>query len=140
MSLRAIPLIAIAFILYNVIVLLGGNYPPDEVLARRIFEIPMLHSDPDVRWVFTWGDFLMLTVLILLFIELLKSTYTTTASLLDHGLSMVVFVVCLVEFLLVKQAATSVFFFITLASMIDVIAGYTIGIRVARRDLQIGGE
>ena len=60
--------------------------------------------------------------------------------MLDHGLSMVVFVVCLVEFLLVKQAATSVFFFITLASMIDVIAGYTIGIRVARRDLQIGGE
>jgi hypothetical protein len=109
-------------------------------LARRLFEIPMLHSDPNVRWVFTWGDFLILSVLILLFIELLKSTYTTTASLLDHGLSMVVFVVCLVEFLLVKQAATSVFFFITLASMIDVIAGYTIGIRVARRDLQIGGE
>jgi hypothetical protein len=140
MSLRAIPLIAIAFILYNLIVLLGGNHPPDEVLARRIFEIPMLHSDPNVKWAFTWGDFLILTVLVLLFIELLKSTYTTTASLLDHGLSMVVFVVCLVEFLLVKQAATSVFFFITLASMIDVIAGYTIGIRVARRDLQIGGE
>ena len=74
MSLRAIPLIAIAFILYNVIVLLGGNYPPDEVLARRLFEIPMLHSDPNVRWVFTWGDFLILSVLILLFIELLKST------------------------------------------------------------------
>ena len=139
MSLRAIPLIAIAFILYNVIVLLGGSAPPDQVFTRVIFEIPMLHSDPNVRWVFTWGDFLILTVFLLLFIELLKSTYTTTASLLDHGLSMVVFVACLIEFLLVKQAATSVFFFITLASMIDVIAGYTIGIRVARRDLQIGG-
>ena len=105
MSLRAIPLIAIAFILYNVIVLLGGSAPPDQVFTRVIFEIPMLHSDPNVRWVFTWGDFLILTVFLLLFIELLKSTYTTIASLLDHGLSMVVFVACLIEFLLVKQAA-----------------------------------
>ena len=60
MSLRAIPLIAIAFILYNVIVLLGGSAPPDQVFTRVIFEIPMLHSDPNVRWVFTWGDFLIL--------------------------------------------------------------------------------
>jgi hypothetical protein len=68
----------------------------------------------------------------------MKSTYTSTASLLDHGLSMLVFIACLIEFLLVKQAATSVFFFITVASMIDVMAGYTIGIRVARRDFSIG--
>jgi len=138
MSLRAIPLIAIAFILYNVIVLLGGNHPPNEVLAKPIFAIPMLHSDTTVKWVFTWGDFLILLVLVLLFVELLKATYTSTASLLDHGLSMIVFIVCLIEFLLVRQAATSVFFFITLAAMIDVVAGYTIGIRVARRDFQIG--
>lgn len=135
MSLRAIPLIAVAFILYNVILLLGGDAPPNEVLSTRLFEIPMLHQE--VRWIFTWGDFLILLVFVLLFIELLKATYTSTASLLDHGLSMIVFVVCLIEFLLVKQAATSVFFFITMAAMIDVIAGYTIGIRVARRDFQI---
>ena len=95
----------------------------------------MLHEI--VRWGFTWGDFLILLVLVLLFIELLKATYTSTTSLLDHGLSMIVFVICLIEFLLVKQAASSVFFFITLAAMIDVVAGYTIGIRVARRDFQI---
>ena len=92
----------------------------------------------DVQWMFTWGDFLILLVLVLLFIELLKATYTSTASLLDHGLSMIVFVVCLIEFLLVRQAASSVFFFITMAALIDVVAGYTIGIRVARRDFQIG--
>ena len=135
MSLRAIPLIAVAFILYNVIVLLGGDAPPDVILSKKLFEIPMLHEN--VRWVFTWGDFLILLVLVLLFIELLKATYTSTTSLLDHGLSMIVFVICLIEFLLVKQAASSVFFFITLSAMIDVVAGYTIGIRVERRDFQI---
>jgi hypothetical protein len=135
MSLRAIPLIAVALVLYNVIVLLGGDVPPDQILSKHLFEIPMLHGN--ARWVFTWGDFLILLVFVLLFIELLKATYTSTASLLDHGLSMIVFVVCLIEFLLVRQAASSVFFFITMAAMIDVIAGYTIGIRVARRDFQI---
>ena len=62
------------------------------------------------------------------------------ASLLDHGLSMIVFVACLIEFLLVKGAGTSVFFFITVATLIDVMAGYSIGIRVARRDLSIGSD
>ena len=53
---------------------------------------------------------------------------------------MVVFIAVLVEFLMVKQAATSTFFLILVACLIDVIAGYTIGIRVARRDLSIGGD
>jgi hypothetical protein len=136
MSLRALPLIVIAFVLYNVIVLLGGAEPV-ATLGKEIFSIPMISKG---RWVFTWGDFILLLTMILLFIELLKSTYTSTASLLDHGLSMLVFVVCLIEFIVVPQAATSVFFLIMVATLIDVVAGYTIGIRVARRDLNIGGE
>ncbi|MEQ1614574.1 MAG: hypothetical protein ABL904_17650 [Hyphomicrobiaceae bacterium] len=136
MSLRALPLIVIAFVLYNVIVLLGGA-EPIATLGKEIFSIPMISKG---RWVFTWGDFILLLTFLLLFIELLKSTYTSTASLLDHGLSMLVFVVCLIEFIVVPQAATSVFFLIMVATLIDVVAGYTIGIRVARRDLNIGGE
>jgi hypothetical protein len=69
-----------------------------------------------------------------------KATYTSTASLLDHGFSMLVFIACLIEFLVVPQAATSVFFFVLMATLIDVVAGYTIGIRVARRDLNIGAD
>ena len=153
MSLRALPLIAIAFILYNVIVLLGGQgtlapagatgdtiNAATEIMHRPL---PLLRNIPlpsGERWTMTIGDLLMLVTLMLLFVELLKSTYTSTASLLDHGLSMLVFVACLVEFIVVPKAATSVFFFICIATLIDVIAGYTIGIRVARRDLSIGGN
>jgi hypothetical protein len=60
--------------------------------------------------------------------------------MVDHGLSMLVFIACLVEFLLVRQATSSVFFFIMVAALIDVVAGALIGIRTARRDLNIGGE
>lgn len=137
MSFRSIPLIVLAFILYNAIVLFGSG-PPEQILARPMLpEITMISGG---KWVFTWGDFLICLVLVLLFIELLKSTYTSSASLVDHGLSMLVFVACLVEFLVVPKAASSVFFIITVATLIDVIAGYTIGIRTARRDLSIGDQ
>jgi hypothetical protein len=137
MSLKAIPLIVIALIAYNALVLLGGDKSPDDILGAPVFEIGMVH---DTRWVFRRGDVVLLLVLVLLFVELLKSTYTATHSLVNHALSMLVFVVCLIEFLMVKQAASSVFFFITVAALIDVIAGYTISVRMARRDLQIGSE
>ncbi|MFA9550257.1 MAG: hypothetical protein ACERIL_04235, partial [Hyphomicrobium sp.] len=87
---------------------------------------------------FNWGDFIVLLTFIMLFIEIVKATYTSTASLIDHGLSMLVFVACLIEFLMTPLAANSVFFMIMIAALIDVVAGYTIGIRVARRDLTLG--
>ena len=142
MSLRSIPLIIIAFILYNVVVLFGSAAGADEILRKVIFSLPSIRANAEgVRsyWTFTWGDLIILITLLLLFVELLKATYTSTASLLDHGLSMLVFIACLVEFLLIDRAFTSVFFMIMVMTLIDVIAGYTIGIRVARRDIGFGG-
>ena len=142
MSLRAIPLIAIAFILYNVVVFFG-NGSADEVLHQQIFKLTSFRAPvggtPAV-WTFNWGDLIILIMMVLLFVEILKSTYTSTTSLVDHGLSMLVMMAAGAEFLLVDKAFTSVFFLILVAAMIDVIAGYTIGIRVARRDLSIGGS
>jgi hypothetical protein len=134
MSIRAIPLLVFAFILYNIVVLGMGV----EGLNTPILDKLRLLSGGE--WTFTVGDFILLVTLFLLFIEIVKSTFTTTSTLIDHALSMVVFIAILVEFLMVQQAATSVFFLIMMASLIDVIAGYTIGIRVARRDLNIGAD
>ena len=39
--------------------------------------------------------------MLVLFAELVKATYTSSISLVDHGLSMLVFVACIVEFLVV---------------------------------------
>ncbi|MFN0217187.1 MAG: hypothetical protein ACKVP4_00070 [Hyphomicrobium sp.] len=151
MSLRAIPLLVIAFILYNLIVLVSGGgdtaVPAGDgttvvsgaaaALASPIFTIRLLSGG---LWTFNWGDLILLITLFLLFIELVKSTFTTTSTLVDHALSMVLFIAMGMEFLMVPQAATSVFFLILTAAVIDVVAGYTIGIRVARRDLNIGSD
>ena len=135
MSLRALPLMAIPLILYNVLVMFSGGEAA-AFFTQPLFTIQMIKG---AQWAFTRGDLIIFVTMLFLFAELVKATYTTSVSLIDHGLSMLVFIVCIVEFLVVNAAATSTFFFILVGSLIDVVAGFTIGIRVARRDLAIGG-
>lgn len=137
MTIRALPLIIIPFILYNVVALIWSGRPADDVFREVLFTVPLPGAR---RWAFSKGDLIMFITMLALFFELIKSTWTGSASLLDHGLSMLVFIACLIEFILVERAATSVFFFVMIASLIDVVAGYTIGIRTARRDLNIGAD
>lgn len=137
MSLRVLPMIVVPFIVYNVVVLFGGSRSAEDVLNATIFTLPMMNG---TKWVFRWSDLIILLTMLMLFVELLKSTYTSTASMIDHGLSMLVFIACLVEFITVPKAVTSAFFFILIATLIDVVAGYTIGIRTARRDVNIGTD
>ena len=135
MSLRALPLMAVPLVLYNVLVLFSGG------AAEAFFRTPLftLQMIKGAQWSFTRGDLIIFITMLFLFAELVKATYTTSVSLIDHGLSMLVFIVCIVEFLVVTPAATSTFFFVLIGALIDVVAGFTIGIRVARRDLAIGG-
>jgi hypothetical protein len=132
MSIRSIPLIFFAFLFYNLVVLFAGSMPASEMLRQVVFSLPSIRGD---SLGFTWGDIILLFTLLMLFVEIVKATFTSTSSLVDHGLSMLVFIACLVEFLLVDRAFTSVFFIVMVATLIDVVAGYTIGIRVARRDI-----
>ena len=85
------------------------------------------------------GDVFIVVSLVLLFGEILKATRFGSASVIDHMLSTAVFVICLVEFLLVGFAATSVFFILMVMALIDVIAGFSVSIRAAARDVQFGG-
>jgi hypothetical protein len=47
---------------------------------------------------------------------------------------MIVFVVCLILFLVWDRAASSTFFLLMLMAMIDVIAGFSVTINAARRE------
>ena len=135
MTLRAIPTLAIPLILFNALVVFIGG-AAEEFLRTPLSTVQMIQG---AKWVFTRGDLIILVTMICLFVELVKASYTSWVSLVDHGWSMVVFIACIIEFLLVNAAATSSFFFILVGALIDVVAGFTIGIRVARRDLAIGG-
>ena len=133
LSLRALPMLAIPLILYNALALSGGT----ELLDRVLFTMPMLKGG---SWQFKIGDLVLVVTIIMFFIEIIKSTFTGVSAMLDHALSLVLFIVAGLEFLIVPQAASSTFFFIVLLTLIDVIAGYTIGIQTARRSVNVGGQ
>lgn len=128
----SVPFIILSVIAYNAIVFMTGA-----PLDTTIFEAPMLSGS---LWIFTLSDLIIAGTLFLLFIEILKATRTNGNSLVDHALSTVVFIICIIEFLVVPEAATSLFFFITLIALIDVIAGFSVTIRAARRDFAVGSQ
>ena len=81
---------------------------------------------------------LVIVAIALLFIEILKSTSTGTSSIFNHAISMILFIVCLIEFLLMPNFATSTFFIIMSMTLLDVLAGVIVTIVSARRDFGVG--
>ncbi|MEM5515929.1 hypothetical protein WNY37_03135 [Henriciella sp. AS95] len=142
------PLLIIPVAIYNLIALpFGGTAEPvDGVVTDNIAPIVKMLSEPmmtfpmisGVNWAITNGEMLILFSIALLFMEILKSTSTGTATIINHAISMILFIVCLVEFLLLPNFATSVFFIITIMTLLDVLAGVVVTIVSARRDFGVG--
>jgi hypothetical protein len=113
----------VAFLLY------GGGIA---VWSGTMFTVPMISG---AQWTISSGEILIAVGLACLFVEVLKSTRTGSTSIIEHMLSTLVFVLFLVEFLLVKAAGTSTFFLLMLMSIIDVVAGFSVSISSAERDI-----
>ncbi|HTT82704.1 MAG TPA: hypothetical protein VMF67_04425 [Rhizomicrobium sp.] len=135
---RVFPVLLIVVTVYNVIALahgLVGNDAMQTFLAREHVTFHMFSGD---LWDFNLGDLLVTLGFVCLFIEIVKSTRTTSRGLINHGLSVLVFVITIVEFIVVRGFSTSVFFFIMVMTAFDVIAGYTISVVAAEHDLGVG--
>jgi len=94
----------------------------------------------DARFTLLFGDLLIVAALACLFVEIVKATRTSAPTIVDHATSLAVFIVYLIEFLTIAGAATSVFFILMVISLIDVVGGFTITIRGARRDFGFDRE
>lgn len=129
-----IPLLILTFIAYN-LGLAGMFGQGADIWASEMFSLSMMSGGV---WTMTLGDLLIVFALLLLFVEVLKSTRTSNASIIDHLLSTFVFVAFLVEFLLVRGAAHSVFFTLMVIALIDVLAGFSVSIRQGTRDVNYG--
>ncbi|MBN9009422.1 MAG: hypothetical protein J0H63_04555 [Rhizobiales bacterium] len=78
---------------------------------------------------------MVLVGVVCLFFEILKSTGSTTRIITNHIFSTIIFIVYLIEFLVVGYAAHSVFFLLMILALFDVVAGFTITIKTASRDV-----
>ncbi|EUC00085.1 hypothetical protein PMI07_004547 [Rhizobium sp. CF080] len=133
--LAALPLMIIPFVLYNLAMLgiLGGGGVAS--LGNVISSLQMVSG---AVWTMTLGDVIIVISLVFLFVEILKASRNGRGSLINHMLSMLVFIAYLVEFLLVRDAATQIFFILMTITFVDVIGGFAVAIRSAGRDVSIG--
>jgi hypothetical protein len=132
--LSLIPLLAVPLILYNLLLAgIAGSGGADP-FAAVAFSVPMMSGGV---WTMTTGHLLIALGLVMLFFEILKATGSSRVSVIDHMLSTGVLVVYLVEFLLVKGAAHPVFFILMMMALIDLLAGFSVSIRSAGRDVSI---
>lgn len=125
-----IPLLGLLWLVYNAIVLVGASSVLERVVSS--FTLPS-----GAVWTMRGGEVFVALGLVALYVEMLKATRTGTSSVIEHSLSVLVFVLFLVEFIIVPGAGTATFLLMTLMALLDVIAGFSISIFAARRDFAI---
>lgn len=128
--LTPVPLLIVPLAIYNIITFLMPGIAWSTVVAS----ISMLSG---AEWTISMAEAFIALSLFFLFFEILKATRITHRSIVDHMLSMLVFVIGLVEFLLVRQAGNSVFAILLCIMLLDVIAGFSVSVRVAQRDFSV---
>lgn len=130
MYMLGFPLLLVPFAIYNIIVFLMPGLSWSATLTT-------VHMMSGGDWTMSAGDMLIVLAVLLLFGELMKSTRIGVRSVVDHGLSLLLFLGMLVEFILVKQAGTSTFFLLLVISFVDVLGGFAVTLRTAQRDLTV---
>ena len=118
--LQAIPYMAVLVIVYNALVFLTGIE-----LSAVVTEVTLVSG---AVWTLTVSDILLVSGLALLLVEIISATRVGGSAIINHSLSVLVFVVCLLQFVALPQFGTSTFFFITLYTLIDVVAGFVVTI------------
>lgn len=130
----SIPLFFYVLIVANIVMLSG---PVDQSMMNVIlfeFDLPSLR-----RIIMTVSDAFILTSIFFLYIETFKATRTSVISIVDHALSLLVFVIFLIEFLVVPRLGNTTFLIMTTAALMDVVMGFTVTISTAKRDFTMGG-
>jgi hypothetical protein len=133
MSMLGFPLLLISFAIYNIIAFLM----PGVSWTSPLLNIRMISTE---TLTLSSGDVLIGISMLLLFVEMVKWTRVGTRSIVDHLLSLLLFVVMLIEFLVVRQAATATFFLLLVLSFVDVIGGFAVTLRSSQREVMIENE
>jgi len=130
----SIPLFVYLLIVANMVMLAGAPGQPMMNIIVADFGLPS-----GSRTIITVSDLLIIAGIFFLYIETFKATRTSVLSIVDHSLSLLVFVAFLIEYLVVDAVGNSTFLILAITSLMDVIVGFTVTISTAKRDLTFGG-
>jgi hypothetical protein len=132
MFLLGVPLLIISFAIYNIVVFILPGF----AWSVEVLRFPLASGG---EFAVSAGDLMIAGSILILLVEMLKAARLSRRSIMDHLLSIVLFVGMLIEFLLVKQAASSTFFLLLVISFVDVMGGFAISVRAAQRDISFTG-
>jgi hypothetical protein len=132
MYILGFPLLLVPFVIYNIVAFIFA-LPPD-IWTAQAATVSMISGQ---IWKLTWEDVFLAMSIFLLWVEIVKSTRVGARVVMDHVLAMLLFIGMLVEFLLVRRAATSTFFLLLTIGLVDVLAGFIIGIRSSQRQVEV---
>jgi hypothetical protein len=131
-----VPLLIVPFIIFNIVGYgLIGSAGTDP-WAGEVMSVTMISGE---LWTMSLGDLMITLGLFFLFFEIIKATRVGASSIIDHLLSTFVFIAYLIEFLTIGYAAHAVFFILLIIALVDVVAGFSISIRSATRDVAFNG-
>jgi hypothetical protein len=132
MFLVGVPLLIFSFAIYNILAFLMPGFS----WTQELWHFRM-KSEGD--WGLTAGDLMVAGSILLLLVEMLKSGRMTRRTVMDHILSMILFIGMMVEFVMVKEAASTTFFLLLVIAFVDVAGGFAVGRRTTRRDVSASG-
>jgi hypothetical protein len=123
---RVVPLFAFVLGVYTLFMTTGVD------MMRPRLEVTVISG---ANLVVTGNDLFLVGVVILLFFELIKATNATQQSIfIEHILSTLVFVGFVIMLITVKACGNATFLILTLMSLLDVLAGWTITYKTGLRD------
>jgi hypothetical protein len=129
-SAASFPLLAVSLALYALADLMAGH----DWYQHHWFSVQLMSGD---IWQITGGDTFLGLSMILLFVELVRSTRAGGDSLVNHALSVLVFIVVLLLFCTQPGYGNSTFFSLMAMTLLDFMAGFIITAMTARRDTML---
>lgn len=130
--LRYIPFLAFPALAYGAVAAMSGANTAT-LLAREIFSVSLASGD---KVVVSGGALVVVVALFCFFAEIVRSAVPSKRALADNMLSAIVFIPCLVLFLLVQGFGTVEFFLVTLMMLLDFIADASLMVFTSRRTVE----
>ncbi len=134
MVLQIFPLLAISLIIYTVLTVTGMGGGGASWHDIVVVSLPMYSGD---IWRVTWGTLFLTGSMGLLFVELIRATKVGTASVTNHLLSFLLFVIALLLFILAPGYGNTTYFLFLTMTFLDPMAGLVVTTVTARRDLAV---
>lgn len=133
-----IPTTLFGFVVYNLfaIVTLLLSLSAYEILSKTVISVPLPSG---IIWQMAYGDLFICVIMISIFLEVVRQSSGEISKPQTHMISLAIFVISLLEFLLLKPFGNSFFFIFLLASFIDFVVTWMSTIIRARRDIRLTG-